>query len=62
MKRSEAREFREKIAQQYKDIANEQSLLAAKSKAKTNKEDNAKSRLHALYAFNARQKLLQLGV
>ena len=62
MERSELREFREKLAQQYKDIANTQSLLAAKSKLKTNKQDNPKSRLHALYAFEARQKLLKLGI
>mgnify|MGYP003613263079 CR=1 FL=1 len=62
MKRSALREFREKLTKQYKDIANMQSLLAAKSMEKTDKKDNPKSRLHTLYAFNARQKLLKLGV
>jgi hypothetical protein len=61
MKRFELREFREKLALQYFQIEMSQSELELKSFQKT-KSSNPKSRQHALYAHNARQKLLALGV
>ena len=61
MKRSQLREFREKLAQQYFQIAMSQSELELQSFLKT-KGSNPKSRQHAIYAHNARQKLLALGL
>ena len=65
MKRSKMIKFRKeiksKLIDQYNLIADVQETLAKESEDKC-KGENPKSLLHKLLAFNARQKLLKLGV